>query len=464
LSRCYPDNTTGFTARRGLSRVYPSVIKKRNKTLKNTATYSDDKDLERLFAEARKYTLLTATQETEIDGKKWAAVRELEELMIQDQASRDFLQRWCEHCTNTPPELGDTINRELHFILRREITAYMAGGKLNPEVQALQVSLSSGYDFDEQLSLLRSVNLPASLAVGLTISLLRNSELDIPCNVSDALEQWQKQWSDSHKSSSPVAARRRRAMVAVLEQYNDARDTLTLHNLRLVYTIAGRFRRKGINFLDMVQEGTLGLMRAAEKFDHRKGYRFSTYCYNWITQPIRQYVSDNAGLIRYPTEVHERVGKIYWARLAAVSRSGKEPGDAELAKATGLSLEKTRALKQLRNLGISLDQPIYDDSEESMVDTMPGEAFARTPEVAESASLRRCLLDEMASLEPAEREVVIARWGLHEGPPLSRAEIADRMAVSGEWVRQLESSALKKLKGSDTIKNTYQDYGGAPSW
>ena len=431
--------------------------------MRNSAAHTDDKDLERLFAEARQYTLLTAIQETEIDGKKWAAVNELEQLMLQDQASRRFLLRWCTHCTDTPPELGQSTNRELHFIVRREITTYLASGKSSRAVQALQASLSSGYNFDEQLSLLKSLNLPASLVVGLAISILRKSKLVIPCNVSDALEQWQKQWPDSPEANLPVTARGRRTMMAVLEQYNDARDTLTLHNLRLVYTIAGRFRRKGINFLDMVQEGTLGLIRAAEKYDHSKGYRFSTYCYNWITQPIRQYVSDNAGLIRYPTEVHERVGKIYWARLAAVSRNGKEPGDAALAKATGLSLEKTRALKQLRNLGISLDQPLYDDGEESMVDAMPGEAFGRTPEVAESASLRRCLLAEMGSLEPAEREVVIARWGLHQGPPLSRAEIADRMAVSGEWVRQLESSALKKLKGSDTIKSTYQDYGGVPS-
>ena len=426
---------------------------------------TDDKDLERLFAEARKYPLLTADQEAEIDGSKWQAVRELEKLMIKDPAGRWFLTEWSWHCENTPPEVSVFRSRDLHFILRREVGEYLASGKKCSEITAFRAALAKkGNQQRLQLLRLQELDLPASLVVGLVAVLLRRAGQPAPCSVADALEQWQQQWDCNSVTPAVLKEANAGAMQALLQQYNDARDTLTMHNLRLVYSIAGRNRGKGVNFLDMVQEGTLGLIRAAEKFEHHKGFRFSTYCFNWITQSIRRYVGDTGGMIRYPTHVQEQVGKLYRERIDAVARTGKEPGEAELAEATGLSLEKTRSLMQLRNFGISLDAPQYDDDDGAMIDTIPGGPFVPTAETAETASLQRCLLAEIDCLEPAEREVVVARWGLHQGPPLSRAEIADRMSVSREWVRQLESSALKKLKQNNIIQGAYRDYTSASSW
>jgi RNA polymerase sigma factor (sigma-70 family) len=112
----------------------------------------------------------------------------------------------------------------------------------------------------------------------------------------------------------------------------------------------------------------------------------------------------------------------------------------------------------LRNYGVSLDAPQYDDEETSLIDSIPGGPFAHTESAAESTSLHQRLLEEITGLDPAERQVVIARWGLHDGPPLSRAEIADRMSVSREWVRQLERSALNKLSLNENVKTAYEDY------
>ena len=113
-------------------------------------------------------------------------------------------------------------------------------------------------------------------------------------------------------------------------------------------------------------------------------------------------------------------------------------------------------------MGVSLDAPQYDGEETSLLDTIPGGPFQRTENNAEIDSLNRCLLTNIQSLDPAEREVVIARWGLHDGPPLSRAEIADRLSVSREWVRQLERSALDKLANSPSIRDAYDDYETVP--
>lgn len=426
---------------------------------------TDDKDLERLFAEARKYPLLSADQEAEIDGSKWHAVRELEQLMVRDRAARAFLAQWSWHCQHTPPEVSAFRSRDLHFILRREVGDYLAAGKEAERIEAFSQALAKkGTHQREQLLRLQELNLPASLVVGMVAVLLRQHGIDTQCSVADALQQWQQQWGAAPTKAATVSDKHACTMQGLLVQYNDARDTLTMHNLRLVYSIAGRNRNKGVNFLDMVQEGTLGLIRAAEKFEHHKGFRFSTYCFNWITQSIRRYVGDTGGMIRYPTHVQEQVGKLYRERLEAVARTGHEPSDEELAESTGLSLEKIRSLVQLRNFGVSLDAPQFDDDDGAMIDTIAGGPFNPTAEAAETASLQRCLLSQIDCLEPAERDVVVARWGLHQGPPLSRAEIADRMAVSREWVRQLESSALKKLKQSHVIQGAYRDYNNASSW
>jgi DNA-directed RNA polymerase sigma subunit (sigma70/sigma32) len=157
--------------------------------------------------------------------------------------------------------------------------------------------------------------------------------------------------------------------------------------------------------------------------------------------------------------VREQVGKLYRERNALWSSTGEQPSEEELASAAGIEPEKARQLRQLRNMAVSLDQPQYEDDDESLLDSVPGGPFQDIAARAESASLQRCLLQEIEHLEPAEQEVVIARWGLHRGPPLSRAEVADKMRVSREWVRQLERSALEKLSRNSTVRAAARDHG-----
>jgi RNA polymerase sigma factor (sigma-70 family) len=203
----------------------------------------------------------------------------------------------------------------------------------------------------------------------------------------------------------------------------------------------------------------LGLIRAAEKFEYEKGYRFSTYCFNWITQAVRRYVGDTGAMIRFPTHVQEQMSRLYREKAEIEAKTGLEPDELSLSESLGMDLDKTRQLLQLRNLAVSLDAPRFDDDEGgSMLDAMPGGPFEHTEDTANNASLNRFLGSAINQLEPPEREVVMSRWGLHDGPPLSRAEIADRMGVSREWVRQLERSALKKLRNQDEVVQVFDDY------
>jgi RNA polymerase sigma factor (sigma-70 family) len=301
--------------------------------------------------------------------------------------------------------------------------------------------------------------LPATLTVGLAAAIMRGNGVDVGCHVADALQAWAAHWKPAGApAATGVATTHLKTMSRLMKRYMNARDALVRHNLRLIFSIAGRYSNKNTSFADLVQEGTLGLIRAAEKYQHEKGFRFSTYSFNWISQAIRRHVGEATEMIRYPSHVQEQVGALYRERLRAQDSGDTRIRASELAAATGFSLDKTRYLLQLRNRAVSLDAPRYDDEEGSLLDTLSGGPFEAASAKAENASLQRCLMAEMKALDPAEQQVVMARWGLHDGPPLSRAETADRMSISREWVRQLERSALAKLRRSSNILSAYQDY------
>jgi RNA polymerase sigma factor (sigma-70 family) len=333
---------------------------------------TEDRDLERLFAEARRYPLLTAEEERDIDQRKWSAVYEIQDAMVADDAAREWLAAWAEHCGSVTPDIHRFRNRDNHFVLRRELVDYLDGGSKHDKAAAFRSSVKRMRSFAKRQQAVNELELPASLVVGLATWLLRKSGSDISDTVADGLEDWESQWPDKPRRNDFRPGLLRDMKRAHLN-YTEARDTLVMHNLRLVYSIAGKHKGKGIAYLDLIQEGTLGLLRAAEKYESRKGFRFSTYCFNWITQSIRRYVGDSGGLIRYPTHVQEQVAKLYRHKHMEQARSGAEPTEAELADSAGISLEKTRNLLQLRNLGISLDAPQYEDDDGSMIDTIPDE-------------------------------------------------------------------------------------------
>ncbi|MEQ9462943.1 MAG: RNA polymerase sigma factor RpoD/SigA [Haliea sp.] len=426
----------------------------------NWKTETDDRELERLFAEARRYPLLSADQERDIDGSKWQAVASIQSLLLASVGGRAFVRDMLDRIIAQPPDVADFDNRDYHFLLRRELVAYLAGGKHASCVSQLAAALAAE-DHAGAEDIATEMTLPASLLVGMAGVVSRHNSHAVKCRVADALQAWQAaaEGVDTGSRRYQLEPAQLATLKLALSRFNQARDTLTLHNLRLVYSIAGKYLGKGAPYRDLIQEGTLGLIRAAEKFEAHKGYRFSTYCYNWISQAVRRYVNDGAALIRYPTHVREQVGKLYRERNAIWSSTGEEPSEEELASAAGIEPDKARQLRQLRNMAVSLDQPQYEDGDESLLDSVPGGPFQDIAASAESESLQRCLLQEIDHLEPAEQEVVIARWGLHRGPPLSRAEVADKMRVSREWVRQLERSALEKLSRNTTVRDAARDHG-----
>jgi RNA polymerase sigma factor (sigma-70 family) len=422
-----------------------------------TMDSSEDADLELMFAEIRRYPLLTAEQEQEIDGKKWCAVRRLSEIVADTPDLRTTLAELLLNALDCPPEVKRFPSREQHFTLRRELAPYFTDGNLAGLARESIAALTKRGSKKRYREVITSLNIPASLTVGIVVFMLRRAGGQFPDAVADAIGHWSRHWV----RPAPGLALEREVLSAIrgsLREYTEARDALVMHNLRLVHSIAGRNRGRGVGYLDLVQEGTLGLIRAAEKFEFEKGYRFSTYCFNWITQAVRRYVGDTGSLIRLPTHVQDQVNKVYRERAIEQAKTGIEPDAGQLATKLGMDKQKTKEILEVRNLAVSLDAPRYDDDEGAMVDTLTTDQFGDTTSNAELNSLHRFLGEAVEQLEANEQAVVVARWGLHQGPPLSRSEIADRLGVSREWVRQLERSALKKLKNQDGIQQAFVDY------
>ncbi len=421
----------------------------------------EETEFERLYAQARLHGLLSREQEQEIDERKWGAINAILGLLCQDPFSRTYLMRWAIQCASPLPNMEQLECREHRLLLRRELADYLPGGNSEQKVGLLAEQFASATRDDSIPGSLLELALPATLVVGMAEVVSQQGTDPEGGKVAAALAAWEEYWpSENAAGAAAPSPATVRSLATQIRRYTAARDLLILHNLRLVYAIAGRNRRNGAAFLDLVQEGNLGLLRAAEKFQFERGYRFSTYAFNWITQGVKRYLADSVGAIRYPTHVQEQLVRVHGERARLLARSGICVRDTELADVLGMPIARTRELLQLRGFDLSLDAPNFeDDPGSTLLDTIHGGPYADPGHEAEQASLNYRLLSEIGLwLNQAEQEVVTKRWGLVTDAPLSREEIARHMSLSIERVRQLEQSALRKLGQSETMRTVYKDY------
>ena len=287
-----------------------------------------------------------------------------------------------------------------------------------------------------------------------------NGEIDVDATVpkslptDDAVRMYLKEIG---KVPLLTGAEERELEIRMEQGDEEAKKKLCESNLRLVVSIAKRYLNRGLSFLDLIQEGNLGLIKAVDKFDYTKGYKFSTYATWWIRQAITRSIADQARTIRIPVHMVETINKLIRISRQLLQELGREPTSEEIAKEMGITVEKVREIKKISQDPVSLETPIGEEEDSHLGDFIPDDDVPAPVEAAAYSMLKEQLMEVLDTLSDREKKVLMLRFGLEDGRPRTLEEVGKEFNVTRERIRQIEAKALRKLRHPSRSKKL-RDY------
>lgn len=435
-------------------------------TTKKAATKKTTSSKKKQEKVAKEQVESKTTEETKKAAAQVAAEEileeELEEDLLEDDSIEPDLSKPDKTTEDDSVEADASLSDDelLEGIPQEELKA--AAEITVPRVSSkTKTARTRKYNSDNSVAMLTGDPVRMYLKeIGKVSLLTAAEEVDLAMKIEAGVEAMAQLDASEEEGGVPLERRERRRLSRIEQVGLDAKQQLIEANLRLVVSIAKRYVGRGMLFLDLIQEGNLGLIRAVEKFDYTKGFKFSTYATWWIRQAITRAIADQARTIRIPVHMVETINKLVRIQRQLMQSLGREPTPEEIAEEMGLTPERVREIQKISQEPVSLETPIGEEEDSQLGDFIEDDAAVVPPDAASFSMLQEQLAKTLEGLAERERKVITLRFGLEDGHPRTLEEVGREFGVTRERIRQIESKTLAKLRHpsrSQKLKDYLED-------